>query len=120
MDKPLALIIEDDNIVAQMFELALQDVGYETEIILNGSNAMERLAETKPELIILDLRLPNVSGVTILVELRKDERLADTRVIVVSADATLTGVVRESADLVLIKPVGFNQLTELAARLRKT
>lgn len=118
MPIPLALIIEDDEFVLPIYITAIEDALYESVVIRDGKQAIEKLQTTIPALVILDMRLPNVPGVRILQAIRSDQRLAKTRVIVVSADATLTEFVREKADLVLVKPVGYQQLREMAARLR--
>ena len=69
-------------------------------------------------MVVLDLHLPNVSGKDILKAIRNDTRLSKTRVIIVSADAFQSEYLSEEVDLVLIKPVGFNQLREMASRLK--
>ncbi len=119
MSYPLAYVVEDDESISDVFSIALQEAHYTTVRINNGADALKRMKEERPDLVLLDLRLPGLPGVVVLQEMRRDEKLKDVRVIVVSADATLTSFLREQADLVLVKPVGFNQLRELAARLRK-
>lgn len=120
MSTPVAFIIEDDENALTIFTTAVQSAQYKTVAIRDGKEAIEKLQSgSAPDLVILDLRLPGVPGVKLLQLIRGSERLASTKVIVVSADATLTEYVREKADLVLVKPVGYNQLRELAARLRQ-
>ena len=118
MPTPIAFVIEDDEFVLPIYVAAVQDAQYEPVVIQDGQEAVEKLRTTVPDLVVLDMRLPGVPGVSILQMIRGDQRLAKTRVIVVSADATLTEYVREKADLVLVKPVGYQQLREMAARLR--
>ncbi len=120
MDKPLALIIEDESSLADIYSQSLRAAGYETEVILGGLTALMRVATTKPDLVILDLHLPNVSGTGILRQIQADERLANTRVIIVTADSAMGEALRSEADLVLIKPVAFKQLRDLAARFIHT
>jgi DNA-binding response OmpR family regulator len=115
---PVVFIIEDDALVIPIYSTALQDAQYEPIIFQNGEEAMARLKGTTPALVILDMRLPGLPGTSILQAIRSDKRFENTRIIVVSADATLTEYVREKADLVLVKPVGYQQLREMAARLR--
>jgi DNA-binding response OmpR family regulator len=115
--KPLALIIEDDQEQADIFAQALERAEFETEIIYDGTAALERLAAVTPALVVLDLQLPYVLGEDILHRLRADERLARTRVILATADPLRARLLREKSDLILIKPVSFFQLSELAARL---
>ena len=116
--QPSALIIEDDRKIATIFAQALQTVNYKTEIIQDGKLALTRLAETVPATVILDLHLPWVSGQDILRKIRADKRLMNTRVMIVTADAILAEELADDADLVLLKPVSFSQLRELASRLR--
>jgi two-component system cell cycle response regulator DivK len=118
MSNPLALIIEDDENQADIFSLALRRAQFEVEIVPEGDKALARLTEVVPAIVILDLHLPHVSGETILHQLRADQRLAQTRVILTTADAFLAGELREEADLVLLKPISPGQLRELASRLR--
>ena len=118
MTIPVAFIIEDDHIISKIFETAVKEAQYETRVIYDGKDALDKLGSNTPDLVVLDLHLPSVSGVQVLKAIRNDRRLARTRVIIVSADAVLTDYLREDADLVLIKPVGFFQLREMAVRLK--
>ena len=117
-DRPLAFIIEDEPSLATIFALALDKAGYRTEIIREGRQALKQLVESQPHIIILDLHLPYVSGKDILQYIRSDVRLAKTQVIVTTADALQAELLHKEADLVLLKPVSFQQLRDLATRLR--
>jgi two-component system, cell cycle response regulator DivK len=116
---PCALIVEDDEKLAVIFTQALKQAAFETETIRNGREALARLSELMPAVVVLDLHLPEVSGGTILESIRQDPRLAKTQVILTTADAALADVYEAQADLVLIKPVSFSQLRDLASRLRE-
>lgn len=117
MNKPLALVIEDDPDLSEIFSVALRGGGFETEIIRDGQVAIDRLAGDAPAVIVLDLHLPHVDGATILQKIHANERFAKTAVIVTTADAQLADGLRGKADLVLLKPVGVDQLRELAKRM---
>ena len=112
-----ALIIEDNREMAIIFSQALQAAGFATGIIEDGDQALARLAITTPDVVVLDLHMPRVSGVEILRHIRADARLVGTRVIVATADMRATDMLQDQADLVLIKPVSFTQLRDLAGRL---
>ncbi len=114
MSKPFALIIEDDEDLAMIFSGALQEVGFEIEIISDGQEALDRLANVIPAVVMLDLHLPNVPGKDILRQIRADERLSKTRVILATADPLAAGQLRAEVDLVLLKPISFEQLSILA------
>ena len=116
--KPFAFVIEDDKNLALAFSEAVQDADYEVEVIFDGQVAMDRLAETTPDIIILDIHIPNVNGMEILEHIRATERLKNVRVIIASADDHRAATLRSQADLVLLKPISFRQLQQLAARLR--
>jgi DNA-binding response OmpR family regulator len=117
-EKPLAFVIEDDKNLALAFAEAVEEADYEVEVLNDGKIAMERLAETTPTIVILDLHIPHVKGSEILDYIRSTERLENIRVIVASADDHRAAELRGIADLVLLKPVGFRQLQQLALRLR--
>ncbi len=115
-----ALVIEDDIDLSTIFTEAMQTAGFEVETIRDGSKAQARLAEAIPDLIILDLHLPNVSGKEILAQIRADARLAKARIILATADARLADMLDETEKdlLVLVKPISFGQLRDLARRLK--
>ena len=112
----LALIIEDDPAQQDIFSHAVKMAGFKTEGIGHGGDALKRLSEVVPQLVILDLHLPSVSGDEILASIRADERLASVPVILATADPILAESLSDSSDLVLLKPISFNQLRDLASR----
>jgi two-component system phosphate regulon response regulator PhoB len=120
MTGKLALIIEDDFDASTIFATALQVAGYETEVISTGDEAQVRLGEVVPDLILLDLHLPRVVGTELLAQIRADERLQETRIIVASADARMAEAVRADVDLILIKPATFSQVRDLGIRMMKS
>lgn len=114
----LALVIEDDADLATIFAEAIKTAGFETQVIRDGRTAIIQLGLLMPSIVVLDLHLPKVSGMDILKQIRADARLAKTRVILATADARMADMLQGQADLVLVKPVSFGQLRDLAARLR--
>jgi DNA-binding response OmpR family regulator len=115
---PIAFVIEDDKNLALAFAEAVGEADFEVEIIYDGKTAMERLAETTPTIIVLDLHIPFIKGSEILDYIRSTERLENVRVIIASADDHRAAELRGIADLVLLKPIGYRQLQQLATRLR--
>lgn len=116
----LALIIEDDEDLASIFAEALRGVGFEVELVADGRAAEERLKNgIPPFLILLDMHLPHVSGADLLTNIiKKDERFADTVVIITTADARMGEAYTEQVDFVMIKPISFVQLRDLTSRLK--
>lgn len=114
MGAPFALVVDDDPAVAQLFQKALQDAGYQAEIMENGHKAQARLVFTTPDLILLDLHLPSLSGEVILRQIRGQQRLGRTRVVVTTGDGDAATRFASQADRVLVKPVGYEQVRQLA------
>ena len=116
--KPLALVIEDTEDLASVFSTAMERAGFESEIIYNGAVALERLAEVAPDLVILDLHLPGVSGEKILKFIRSDSRLEKIKVIVATADSNWAEQLASDSTISMLKPISFTQLRQIAERLR--
>jgi len=118
MSDRLAMIIEDDEDLAAIFAQAFQEVGFRIEIILDGAKAVKKLKVITPDVVVLDLHLPYVSGKELLSQIRADERFANTLVIIATADPRLAEQLEDQVDLILLKPISFKQLRDLAQRLR--
>jgi CheY-like chemotaxis protein len=116
----LALIIEDDEDLANIFAEALRGVGFTVEHVADGRVAQERLTSgTPPFLILLDMHLPHVSGGDLLTKIiKKDERFEKTIVIITTADARMGEAYGDQVDFVMIKPISFVQLRDLTSRLK--
>jgi DNA-binding response OmpR family regulator len=115
--KALALVADDHGDSADIFSEALRQAGFAVEIAHSGRAALTYLEETTPHVVVLDLCLPQVDGVEILNHIRSSERLAGVYVIVISADPALAGTTLGQADRVLVKPIGFRWLRNLAVGL---
>lgn len=120
MDKPVALIVEDDRDIVALFRHVLDIAGYHTEIVMHGIEAMERLEILLPNIVLLDLQLPGMSGVEILKRMRADERMSRIPVVVITAYAVYADSLPVEPDLLLMKPVDINQLSSLVQRLQAT
>ncbi|MFZ1470971.1 MAG: response regulator, partial [Paracoccaceae bacterium] len=114
MSKPFALIVEDDAMLADIFSRALQAIEYETEIMRDGRVASEWLQKNVPELLVLDLHLPFLTGDDILNQVNVDTRFAATKIMIVTADALRASYLNGNITLTLIKPVDVSQLQKLA------
>jgi DNA-binding response OmpR family regulator len=101
--------------LANLFAKALTDADYEVEIVEDGQAALVRLQHDKvPDLLLLDLNIPNVSGEKVLANIRSDERFEGMRILVISGNATRAGQIRDKADLVLHKPIEFDELRRIS------
>ena len=116
-NEKLAFIIEDDYDASVIFSKALEVNGVKTETIKSGDLALKRLSETVPDLVLLDLHLPEVGGAKVLAHIRADERLREIPVIVITADPGLAETIRQETELVLLKPTTFSQVRSFTSRI---
>ena len=117
MEKPFALIVEDDRDIVALFRHVLDMAGYQTEIVLDGKAAVEYLAISTPDIVLLDLGLPGISGGEILAIMGADQRLKKVPVVVITAHAHLIESLTVKPQLVLIKPVNIEQMTSLILQI---
>jgi DNA-binding response OmpR family regulator len=115
----LALVIEDDIDLSEVFVQAFRAAGFETKAVLDGLVAQETIPTLTPDVVVLDIHLPNVPGDVLLRQIRADKRLDKTFVVVVTSDALMGEQLRPIANFVFIKPTTFAQLRDLARRLRR-
>ena len=77
-------IIEDDQLIAQMYRMKLETEGFDVDVAENGMNGIEMVIQKQPDLILLDYSLPDVDGSAVLKEIRHDESSKNTPVIVLT------------------------------------
>lgn len=114
--RPLALVIEDNLNMANACKEAVTQAGYEVHVATDGLTAIALLKNEKYAFVLLDLHLPGMNGDEILRSIRKMPHLENARVVLATADDRMANELVEEADLVFLKPVGFQQLTEIASR----
>lgn len=117
MATPYAMVVEDDPQVAALFQKALQDVGYQADIMDNGHKAQVNLVFTSPDLVLLDMHLPSLDGAVLLRQIRSQGRLVHTRVVLITGDAPKALRYSSEVDGTLVKPVGYEQVRRLASEL---
>lgn len=116
MNNPLALIIEDTVELARLFARAIEMAGFDVMISHNAEDAIKILATCTPDLALIDLYLPDLSGEAVIQTICLNPRLSETYVIVTSADVRRARSLSDLVDLVLPKPVNFAQLRDIAKR----
>lgn len=115
------LLIDDDLDINEVFKIALKRLGYFCDTADTGKKALFKLANSRPDLVILDMRLGReIDGADILYQIRSNPRFDQTRVIIMTAYPMMAEEVANLADLVLIKPVTIDNVGELLERLEIT
>lgn len=83
------LVVDDDSIARKVIEKALTDEDYDLRFAENGEKGLELAFEDTPDLIVLDVEMPDLSGYEVCVQLRNDPRTVDTPVIFLSSHSSL-------------------------------
>lgn len=100
--------VEDDKGIQAIVDLALTDLGgFEVTLFSDGPSALEQIEAVDPQLVILDMMMPKMTGVEILQELRAREPFKTTPVIIMTAKAQsheVEAYIESGAQAVIIKP----------------
>jgi CheY-like chemotaxis protein len=78
------LIVDDEQDVSSYLAALLSDAGYETRVAANGQQAMDAVKTVRPDLISLDITMPEKSGVRFYREMREDEALSKIPIVIVT------------------------------------
>lgn len=112
------LLIDDEPFYYKLLNRPMKDAGHVLEYSKTGKDGLAKISATKPDVIIVDLRLPDISGHDILERLRRDSEFSNIPLIVITAKNELGDKLKAfelGADDYLIKPF---QPEELVARMR--
>jgi two-component system, OmpR family, phosphate regulon response regulator PhoB len=116
--KPMVLVVEDEASLVTMLRYNLEKQGFRVEEAADGQEALTRIAETQPDLVLLDWMLPVVSGIEVCRQIRRRPATRELPVIMLTArteDQDAVRALNTGADDYVTKP--FN-LDSLLARMR--
>ena len=114
------LIADDEPAIAMSLEFLLKNGGYETRVARNGKEALQLAAVFQPDLIVLDLMLPQLSGLEVCRALRADQMQSGLKVLMLTARGGTTDVARGDAagvDAYQVKPFSTHDLLAHVRRL---
>jgi CheY-like chemotaxis protein len=115
----IILVVDDEPLIAMALEAALEDVGYEVVTAANGRQGLERLAEARADLVLLDMMMPIMGGPAMLAAMVVQPELAGIPVIILSSLPEAT--IRSRTDgvaAIIRKPYTLDQvLGEIAKAL---
>jgi len=111
------LIVDDDDSIRSLLEQELSDAGYFIEEASNGKEALAKVRENKPDLIILDIMMPEMNGFDVAAVLKNDPQTMDIPIIVLSIVQDKARGFRIGVDRYLTKPIDtsilFNEIGSL-------
>lgn len=116
-------VVEDDNSIRDLYEMAFDNDEFACTSFTRAEDLFDALKDSKPNLIILDIMLPGIDGLTALKQLKSDQSTSDIPVIIASAKGDEDSKVRGldiGADDYIAKPFGMLELiARVKANLRK-
>jgi two-component system cell cycle response regulator DivK len=113
------LIVEDNELNMQLFNDVLEANGYQTLQSRNGLDALKIARESKPDLILMDIQLPGMSGLEVTKLIKEDENLKTIPIIAVTAFAMKGDeekIRQAGCENYLAKPISISGLLEIIAK----
>jgi DNA-binding response OmpR family regulator len=113
MSEPLILIIEDDSMMADTLASMVDLIGFQSVIFDTSAEALEAMLHVQPDLVLLDVNLPDISGFEVCRQIKTSATLKNTPVIIVSGESTDQALQQgqaAGADHYLVKPVGLDEM----------
>ena len=118
MRKQRALIVDDSEVLRRLIEMCLRPAGFEIATAASGGEALDTAATFEPDLILLDIGLPDMTGWDVLAGLRASATTADTKILILSGyEDVHTEARRLGADGALIKPFRNDELRDIAVSM---
>ncbi len=117
------LVVEDNELNLKLFCDLLRAHGYETEPVRDGREALERARAFVPDLVVMDIQMPHVSGLELIEQMKRDDGLKRTPIMAVTAYAAKGDEERirdAGAEGYVSKPISVVRFVEAVAALLKT
>jgi CheY-like chemotaxis protein len=114
------LTVEDDPINLKLINIILSSNGYELLDAVNGGTALEKIKKEKPDLILLDLNLPDMSGTEVAAKIKNDKQTSGIPIVAITSYPDKYGnreVVSSGFDAYLVKPLNTRVLVEIVEGL---
>jgi CheY-like chemotaxis protein len=119
MEQKTVLIVEDEEDAAELFAEMMRVSGFRILKTSKSTLALSMMRAEKPDLVLLDIMMPEISGLDILHQMRQEPVLASIPVIVITAKSMPTDIknsMEAGASTYLTKPVGYLELKEAVER----
>ncbi len=120
MDKKRILVVDDEPDFALLVQGNLQKEGFDVDVAYNGVEGLEKIKQNPPDAVVLDVMMPEMDGYEVCSEIKKDDRLADIAILMLTAVADHVTSTRYShfdgmsmeADDYLPKPASAEEITD--------
>jgi DNA-binding response OmpR family regulator len=118
--RPLAVIADDEDDILMLVDAVLRNAGFDVVGARTGTEALSEIRSLRPQLVVLDLSMPELDGLEVLRRVRADPELVDTPVVILTARAQESDVAlgyAEGASRYVRKPFRPKELAALAQEL---
>jgi two-component system response regulator MprA len=108
------LVVDDEYEIRQLLATMLTMMGYQSFMAQDGLDALEKITEYQPDILILDVMMPRMDGLTLCRQLRGAEETAELPIIMLSGKAHQEAIqegLQAGANRYLVKPTGLDELT---------
>ena len=109
------LVVDDDPYILMSLEFLMKKNGYDVMVARNGSEALELVERQMPDVVLLDIMMPDVDGYQICIHIKKSDKLKHTKVVFMSAKTKDTDIQKGydlGASLYIIKPFSTRELAK--------
>jgi DNA-binding response OmpR family regulator len=108
------LAVDDDKDILEVLQFILEDSGYEVETLSDGHTLFEKIKESNPDLILLDIMLGNLDGRQLCKDVKADAETQDIPVILISASHNVSASMNQNGapDAFIAKPFDINDLLD--------
>ncbi len=117
MDAGRVIVVADDAVLRGVLGVILSQSGYDVSLFPDAEQALARIRSQRPDVVILDLHLPRVSGLELVDDLASDPRTADVPVVAISGQRRMLDEIRSRVAAALCKPFDVDELLEHVERL---
>ena len=118
MAEQKALIVDDSDVLRRLIEMCLRPAGFEIATASSGTEALEVAESFVPDLVLLDIGLPDMTGWDVLAALRESQVNADVKVMILSGYEDVHAESKQrGADSAIVKPFRNDELRKAAVEL---
>jgi DNA-binding response OmpR family regulator len=117
-----ALVVDDEAAIARLVEINLKRAGYEVSIARDGVEALEKVRDQRPDIIICDVMMPRLDGIQVLRQLKADAATRDIPVIMLTAKSQHEDILngwQSGTEMYLTKPFSPPELLMFVRRLTR-
>lgn len=108
------LVVEDEYFTRDVLSLTLRRANIETDVVESGESALTYLESHHPDVVIVDLHMPNVNGYDVINSIRSNSMLQDVMIIIMTANpSAINSPEARKADAFLTKPLDIKRMIDL-------